>query len=56
MSSTSQVNRQYVKGAKSGIRRIAVMMKRDSPNGRSFLGFTLKGQLAEDPTTKVEAG
>ena len=38
-----QVNRQYVKGASSGIRQIAVMTKRESFDSKSVRVFTLTG-------------
>jgi hypothetical protein len=45
-----------VKGAKSGIRRIAVTTKRDASESKSVRNLLQKGQPAEDLPTKEEAG
>jgi hypothetical protein len=50
-----QANRQYVKGAKSDIRQIAAMTKRDVSESRSVRDLLQKGQPAEDLMTKEEA-
>lgn len=44
-----------MKGAKSGIRQIVVMTKRDASESKSVRGLLQKGQPAEDLTTKEEA-
>jgi len=50
-----QVNRQYVKGVKTGIRQMVVMTKRDASESKPVRDLLQKGQLAEDLTTKEEA-